>query len=118
MSESRRVQRVEKELREIVSSFVVRAMPTSFLSLARVKVSKDLRLAKVYMSQIGQPKVPKDVLEDLSYYAPEIQREVSKKLHMKYCPKLAFFNDDTLEVTARIDSILSQVDEDSADIAH
>lgn len=57
--ENRRIQRVEKELRHLVAGYFLTGLkdPLSCLSsVVGVKVSPDLRHAKVYVSLMGEPK--------------------------------------------------------------
>lgn len=117
MSESRRVQRVEKELREIIASYVLRNNPGGLLSISGVRVSKDMRQAKVYVSLIGAEKVPAEQIEDLQEQSKEIQFQIGKQLRMKYCPRLKFYNDDSVAMATKVDQILSQIDDPSSEDA-
>lgn len=109
MSDGRRIQRVEKELREIVAGFVIRHFTKDLLNITQVRVTKDLRGAKVYVSALGKDSVSKETLEDLQDQASEMQREVMKHLRMKYCPRLQFVNDESVVVGQKIDQILSKI---------
>ncbi len=109
MSDGRRIQRVEKELREIVSGFVVRHFTGHLLSVSQVRVSKDLRAAKVYISALGKDAASKETLEELQDQAGEMQRQIMKHLRMKFCPKLQFVNDDSVVSGQKIDEILSKI---------
>jgi ribosome-binding factor A len=109
MSENRRVQRVEKELREIVASFVIRHFTSDLLNITQVRVTKDLRGAKVFVSALGKSAVEVHKLAELQDQAHEMQREISKKLHMKYCPKLEFVNDAGVASSQKIDAILTKL---------
>lgn len=113
MSEiNRRLQKVEKELRQVISSYLVSkgaGQSKGLLCISDVRVSPDLRQAKVYVSQIGQPSVPEDVLEDLRQNAPEVQSHIHSRLRMRYCPKLIFFNDDTVATSIKLDKIFDSL---------
>jgi ribosome-binding factor A len=109
MSDGRRIQRVEKELQEIVANFIIRHFTADLLSVTQIRVTKDLRGAKVYVSAIGKPKVSDSKLEELQEQAHEMQREISKKLHMRYCPKLEFVNDQAVASAQKIDEILTKI---------
>lgn len=109
MSDGRRIQRVEKELREIVASFVIRHFTKDLLNITQVRVTKDLRGAKVYVSALGKESVPEATLEELQEQASEIQREVTKHLRMKYCPRLEFINDEGVAASQKIDLILNKI---------
>lgn len=107
--DGRRIQRVEKELREIVSNFIIRHFTADLLNVTQIRVTKDLRGAKVYVSALGKPKVTAAKLQELQGQAAEIQREIGKKLHMKYCPRLEFVNDAGVETSQKIEDILTKI---------
>ena len=107
--QSRRVQRVEKELRAIIASYVIRNCPEGMFNVNGVKVSKDLRQAKVFVSQIGQTNVVPEDLEVLQEHGAEIQREIAKRLRMKYCPKIKFYNDESVAMSEKVDAILANI---------
>lgn len=109
MSDVRRVQRAEKELREIVASYVVRNFAADFLSVTQVRVTRDLRGAKIYVCALGKPKVSSEKLEELQERAPDIQREVTKQLRMRYCPKITFANDEGTAAATKVDELLTQI---------
>lgn len=112
MSEkNRRIQRVEKELREIISTYLVQQQSGSsnqLVSLTNVVVSNDLRHAKAYICLLGAEEVDAETLEDIQTHAPEIQRLTAKQLRMKYCPKIQFYNDDSVRLMAKMDSYRKQ----------
>lgn len=109
MSDGRRIPRVEKELREIVASYVIRHFTEDLLNVTQVRVAKDLRSAIIFVSALGKDAVLKETLEDLQDQAAEMQREVMKHLRMKYCPRLQFVNDESVVAGQKIDQILSKI---------
>ena len=116
MSEkARRVQRVEKELRQIISSYLVKAQSgasQSIVTVTNVVASPDLRRAKVYVAVIGMDSVPETILKDTQSHAVHIQKEISRNMRAKFCPKLFFYNDDSIAMFAKIGA-LKPADEDS-----
>ncbi len=107
--DNRRAQRVEKELREIVASFVIRHFTGDLLNVTQVKVAKDLKGAKVFVSALGKPAVSEETLERLQDQAGEMQREVMKHLRMKYCPRLEFLNDEGVATSQKINELLIKI---------
>jgi len=109
MSEkSRRVQKVEKELRQIVSSYLVKQQSGSssnLVTVTNISVSPDLRNAKVYVAVVGQETMPEGVLEDTQSHAYRIQQEISKSLRMKFCPKIVFYADESIAMFAKMDAL-------------
>lgn len=94
MSESRRVQRVQKELNHLVSQYLLtdwKGPCPGLLSVAHVDVTPDLRSAKVYISVMTQEEdglaLFEELLEDQKSF---VQHYISKNLRMKFCPRLSF----------------------------
>ncbi|MBY0313971.1 MAG: 30S ribosome-binding factor RbfA [Bdellovibrionales bacterium] len=109
MTESRRVQRVEKGLREIIGTYLVRHFSSQMLSVGNIIVSGDLRSAKVFISRIGQDKMTKEEVEVVQEHAVSIQREISSQLHMKFCPRLTFLNDDAVGSAKKLDELFEKI---------
>lgn len=109
MSDGRRIQRVEKGLREIIGMYFVRHFSSKMLSVGNILVSKDLRNAKVFISRIGQDKMTSEEIEEVQDHAIDIQHQVASHLHMKYCPRLKFFNDEAIQNTKKLDDLFSKI---------
>ena len=112
MSEkNRRLQRAEKEIYEVISTYLMQKQSGSsedLVSLTQVLVSPDLRKVKAFVCVIGKERVDDEALEILQSHAPEIQNLFNKRFRMKYCPKIQFFNDDSVRMLAKIDRILKE----------
>lgn len=114
MSEGRRIQKVEKEVRQVIANYLVgpfKGPLRGIVSVSRVVVSKDLRNAKVYVSVFGSDEDREVSLEGLQEYSGDIQKEISRRLVMKFCPKLKFFLDDGMDKVMKVDSILHDLRE-------
>lgn len=112
MSEkSRRLQRAEKEIREVISSYLMQKQSGTsedLVSLTKVLVSPDLRNVKAYVCVIGKSEVSEDMLKTLQSHAPEIQKLFNSKFRMKFCPIVKFFNDDSVRMMAKIDKLVKE----------
>lgn len=105
---SRRIQRVEKELRQIISAYLVREQSGSsedIVTLTNLIVSPDLRHAKVYVAVIGSDKVSDETLASTQSHAYNIQKEISGQVRMKFCPKVTFYADESIALFAKIDTL-------------
>lgn len=114
MENNRRIQRVEKEIREVVSSFVVMRMASyleGLVSVTRVIVSKDLRTAKVLV-YCEDAKTMKENVEILNQNAYAVQSEISSQIRMKYCPKIIFIADDKYEEALRVQKALRELEDE------
>ena len=116
---SRRVQKVEKELRGLVSQFFLTGINDPLLgivSVSRVVASPDLRTAKVYISFLN----PDEGAKEESFYAiserkGELQRYIGQHLGMKFCPKLQILEDEGLQHQIRIEKILHGLKTEESD---
>ena len=110
MSEkSRRVQRVEKEVREIISTYLMQEQAGSshdLVALTQVMVSPDLRNVRAFVCVLGKEEVDEETLKILQSHAPEIQTKINRSLRMKYCPKVQFQNDPSVRMLAKIDDVM------------
>lgn len=110
-TKARRLQRAEKEIREVISTYLMREQSGSnsdLVAVTHVVVSPDLRQAKAFVCIIGKDKVNEETLEILQSHAPEIQKQFAAKFRMKYCPKIQFLNDPGVKMLAKIDEVIKQ----------
>jgi ribosome-binding factor A len=115
-----RVSRVAKSLRDIIANRITRGLgdvPRGPVTITRVEVTRDFKLAKVYVSIFtpdGASERQRDdlidrVFEALENSSQELVRETNKQLRLKNTPKLEFVLDTGLKKMARIASILDTV---------
>ena len=113
MSENRRVQRVEKELRQIVGQFLttgVKAPLYGIVSVSRVQVNRDLRNAKVFLSWLGDEDHISEDIDSIRSRSSDMGKEISRRLRMKFCPRLEFLQDESLEKRIKIEKILHEIE--------
>ena len=111
---SRRTQRVEKEVREVISSYLMMEQSGSsedLVALTQVVMSPDLRNVKAYVCILGKDEVDEETIKVLMSHCPEIQRKINASLRMKFCPKIRFYNDPSVRMMAKIDNLKSDIPE-------
>lgn len=79
-----------------------------FVSLQYVTVSKDLRNATVFFSQIGNDVEKRQTVKALNAAAGFIKLELGKVLKMKTIPTLIFKYDESIERGHQLISKMSQ----------
>ena len=97
-----------KELSYIIDQKLKNSNITGLISVTKVKVTTDLKFAKVYVS-IYNSKNIKDTLAGLKKASGFIRSELAKKINLRNTPELIFVLDDSLEYGERIDSILKEI---------
>ncbi len=77
------------------------------ITVSFVKMSKDLRMANVYVMPLGG-KDQTNIIEYLNDNKYIFQKFLSKaKLYSKFTPKIHFFLDDTFDEAEKIEKLLS-----------
>lgn len=84
------------------------------LTIREVELSPDLSNAKVYVTlfdDVNKVKVM-EVLKDLT---PKVRHYLAQRTVLRYVPRLRFVYDDTAEKAARIEALLKDQKDDTAD---
>lgn len=113
--DSNRLNRIDEEMKKEISHIITYDLKdpniTGLISVTNVKVSGDLKYAKVYVSMLNA-KDNKQVLAALKKSAGFVRTEVAKRINLRTTPEIIFIFDDSIEYGARIDTILKNVIKD------
>ncbi|MEE9277668.1 MAG: 30S ribosome-binding factor RbfA [Dehalococcoidia bacterium] len=115
---SRRQDRVNDLLREVLAEIVARELKDprldlELLSVTEVRVSADLRRARVLVSAMGSDLEQAGALAALNHSRGFIRRLLRKRLAMKAIPELQFERDDRIAEDHRIQNLLDSLEPDS-----
>ncbi len=108
MADFTRSDRIAVQLRKEVAVLVHRAVRDHALpsvSVSDVEVTKDLDLARVYVTTLLSDQSAVAV-KALNAMAIEFRRELSRTLKMRRVPELRFLYDDSVDRGERIESLL------------
>lgn len=97
-----------KELSQIIGYELKNPNVTGLISITKVKVTNDLKFAKVYVSILNSKNI-KDTLAGLKKSSGYIRSELAKRVNLRNTPELIFELDDSIEYGSRIDSILKEI---------
>ena len=84
---------------------------TGMVSVTRVKVTPDLKYAKVSVSILNSKDV-QETISGLKKSSGFLRSELAKRINLRNTPELVFELDDSLEYGARIDKILNDLKKD------
>ena len=98
----------KKEISHIISYELKNHNATGLISVTKVKVTNDLKFAKVYVSILNSKNV-KETLAALKKSSGYIRSELAKRVNLRNTPELIFVLDDSIEYGARIDTILKEI---------
>ncbi len=118
MSASVRVQKVQRELQQIIGQYLLRGFRgelQGLVTVSRVVVSADLRNAKVFITHVGTPEELEESLDSLNEYAFDVQKQIARELPMKFVPKLSFFHDEAYYESMEIERKLNEIRKEHED---
>jgi ribosome-binding factor A len=107
-----RTERVASLIREEVGAILIREFSGGthgFTTVTEVRMTPDLKIAKVYFSVFGDAAVKKKTMAMLEGVRAHIRQLVGSHLRMKFTPALHFYLDDTLDQVDRINSLLKKI---------
>ena len=104
-------EEMKKEISHIISNEIKNPNVTGLISVTKVKVTPDLKYAKVYVS-ILNAKSTKGTLANLKKSAGFIRTELAKTMNLRVTPEIIFELDESMEYGAKIDSILKDIMKD------
>ncbi len=114
---SERLERVAEELREVLAAEVLRLKDPrlGFVTLTGVKVTPDLRKARVFYTVLGEERERRATFAALRSARSHLRTTVGQQVRMKFTPELEF-EEDTAEARGqRVEEILARIhDEDRA----
>jgi ribosome-binding factor A len=108
---SRRVERVQRAIREAVCEVLMREVKDprwGFVTVTRVEATGDLRQAKVYFSVLGSESDERRVARLFTHARGFIQREVGRRLPLRFCPVLTFAEDVGLKEGFEVTRLIEQ----------
>lgn len=107
-----RLLKVGEQVRHVISGLLTRGavhdevLTAHSVSVTEVRMSPDLRQAKVYVKPLlgaDEDKVLKALRTNTAFF----QREVAQRLKLKYAAKIQFRADESFDEAGRIDALLA-----------
>jgi ribosome-binding factor A len=101
---------IQKELSDIFLRDKRGFLDNAFITIAEVKMSPDLSVAKIYISMM-LAKDKATVLKKLDLHKKEIRKALGERIRnqARIVPELAFFADEVEENANRMDDILKNL---------
>jgi ribosome-binding factor A len=106
-----RLLKVGEQVRHVISDLLARqqvhdeVLSAHTVSVSEVRMSPDLRHASVYVRPLlGADET--EVVKALKTNTAFFQREVAKRVKLKYAAKIRFLADESFDEASRIDALL------------
>ena len=109
-----RLERVNEVVKRELSELISRELnfePAVLVTIPAVDISPNLKQCTVYVSVIGASHQKSDVITELQEHRITLQRELSKRVVLKYTPHLHFKLDDSIERGSRVLEIIQDLEE-------
>lgn len=109
-----RSDRMEGELQKVLAEIIREELkdPRLFMiTIMDIKVAKDLSFAKIFISHLKEEKA-KEGLDALNKAKGFIRKQIGIKMKLRIVPEIAFFIDDTLSHSLKIQEMLRDIKKD------
>ena len=110
---SQRQLRVGEMVKQALSMIFLREeakiidLDTKSITVTEVRMSPDLKSAKIFIIPLGG-KDTEIVINKLKEFSFVIRKVLSKKIVMKFLPKLFFVKDDSFDYAEKIENLIKQ----------
>lgn len=102
-------EEVKREISILIRDEIKDPRLTAMISITSVKVTKDLRYAKVYVSIFANSEEEKKSnLEALKSASGFIRREIAQRINLRHNPQILFELDDSIDYGMRIESLIQK----------
>ncbi len=88
---------------------------SGMVSVIAVRVTKDLRFAKAFISVLGSEEQQKSSIEGIKSAAGFIRKEIGRRINLRHTPEFSFVLDNSIEHGAYINKIISDLSRDDKD---
>jgi ribosome-binding factor A len=107
---SNRIVRINELVQREVSDILHRrhAAEAVAMTITEVRVAPDLREGRIFVAVVGDPDTVNERFRWLQGRAPEIRRELARRIVLKYIPRFTYVLDRS---SARVARVLQALDE-------
>ncbi|MBV9957526.1 MAG: 30S ribosome-binding factor RbfA [Acidobacteria bacterium] len=109
----RRPERVAEMLKEEISEIVgfeLEDPRVQAVTVTEVRVSDNLRDARVFVMVEGNEQEIQTALVALRHAAPYVRKQVGFALNLRHAPEIHFVRDTVEEKGARVDQLLNEIE--------
>ena len=81
---------------------------SKLITVTEVRMTPDLKTARVYVIPLGGIDM-RETVSALTEYSHLVRRALSKRLDIKFLPKLTFVEDNSFEYAEKIENIIKEI---------
>ena len=112
MTNFKRADRVADLIKMEISNLLlkqVRDPRIGSVTITGVKMSDDLRSARIFFVELGKDTCTTDVQEGLRKATGFMRRELGRRLQLRHVPEILFTYDPSFAYGSRIDTLLMEI---------
>ncbi len=108
---SQRTEKVQKLARQVLGEEIqaLKDPRIGFATITAVRISPDLRHARVFVSVLGTSEQQAATMAGLRSATPHLRGELGRQIRMKYLPELTFELDHGAEEAERVEALLRRI---------
>jgi ribosome-binding factor A len=114
--EGRRSDKIADLIRKEVSEMFLRTVKDpriGLITITRVQVTEDCRLARIYFSVPGSEEERERSMEGLNSAKGYVRRELARRVNLRYTPEIIFKFDPSIEYAIHISEVLQSLQKES-----
>jgi len=100
---------IKKEVSQIIREELKDPRVAAITSVTEVRVSRDLRYARIYVSIYGNSDQQQQTYQALTGAVGFFRSEIGKRIRLRYTPELTFELDRSLEYGNHIEQVLKSI---------
>lgn len=112
MTDFKRADRVSDLIRVEISDIMrkrIRDPRIGTITITGVKLTDDLRLAKIFFVEMGKDTCSDETLEGIQKAKGFLKRELGKRLQLRHTPEITFLYDKSFAYGNRIEKLLAEI---------
>lgn len=112
MADNRRLERVSGNLKKEISLILDRKVndpDKGMVTVTAVKISPDLKFAKIYYTVFGDEAQRKKTQKVLKRSTGFIRNELKPSIKSRWLPELRFYFDESIEYARHIDALIEKI---------
>ena len=107
-----RANKIAQEIKQEVSRIIARELPhhqLGFITITDVRVTSDLREARIFISVFGSPAERTETLDTLNSEKPFIRHLIGRRIKMRHTPEISFVYDESIEGGAQMMRLIDEI---------
>ncbi len=116
--EGKRSDKVADLIQREISHMLMRTLKDpriGFVTITKVTVSEDCRMAKIYFSVPGSSDEREKSAQGLNSAKGYVRKELGRRIRMKYTPEISFQFDPSIEYAIHIGEVIEQIKKERED---